>query len=100
MAGIREGEPGTADLPGEGGCPEFFASGHHEQIKLGFLGIAEEKVFADFDPQPFANVMAIFNGGGGGVVHAYIGDAQLVQKAISTHFPGKAAGRVRRPACM
>lgn len=27
-------------------------------------------------------------------------DQQLVQKAISTHFPGKAAGRVRRPACM
>ena len=48
--------------------------GHHQEIKCGFLGIAQEKVFADMDAENLFHLFTALNGSSGIVVDPGIGD--------------------------
>ena len=55
-----KGKAGTSDLFGKLCCFKLLVPRHHEQIKLGLLGIAQEQIFADLDIQPDIHVILHF----------------------------------------
>lgn len=94
--GIGEGKAGAADLFGQYGGFEFFGAGHHEQVKIGFLGIAQEQILADLDAEQFIYVMAVLDGRRRVMVEPLIGDAKLIQQIIGADLLGQTAGGVGR----
>ena len=85
----RKGKAGTSNLFGKLCCLKLLVPRHHEQIKLGLLGIAQEQIFADLDIQPDIHVMAGIDRGGGIVVKC-----GSPFPAVQNSFPG---ARCREP---
>lgn len=97
---VGEGQAAAADLGRELLRFEGLVAGHHQQVKLRPLPIAEEEVFADVDAQDRVHLRADLHRRGGTVrmVGAVIFDAQLVQKGIGSFLSVAPAGHVRRRA--
>ncbi len=93
----RKAETGHAQLGGEVLGLERLVPGHHQQIELGLLPVAEEQVFADEHLQHPVDVLADLHGGGGGVVGAQVLDPQPVQQIVGAHLARLAAAAIRRP---
>lgn len=93
---IREGKTCAADLFGELGCFKFLFSGHQKKVKCSFLGIAQKQVFADFCAKQLFDRDAALYRKNGIMIHAVIGDVQLIQQIISADFSGKPSGGVFR----
>ena len=80
-------ETGGIDLRGEFFRLEFFVSGHHKQVKPGFLAITEKEVLADQYTEYGVDLVAGFHVVGAFVIGALIGNLQVVQKIIGSYFP-------------
>lgn len=93
-----EGKSGAADLSGKSGSFEFFVAGHHKQVKVGLLRIAEKQIFADFNIETLVYIVAGFNRRSGIVIQTPEWNSELIQKIIGTDFFGKAAGLICRAA--
>ena len=64
-------------------------AGHHQQVKFGFLGIAQKKILADLNAKETVNIMAGFNGGDSLVIQTFIGNMQPVKNIVGADFLGK-----------
>jgi hypothetical protein len=73
-------------LLGQDSCLELFIAWHEQQVKVGLLGIAEEKILADFRAQKLVYLAAGFNGWKGVVVHTDKGDLKGIQQIIGADF--------------
>ena len=83
---ISERKSGNAKLGGYFFCLKLLVSGKEQQVKIGFLAVAEEKVFADYGVQHFIYILAGFNGHECFMVNSLIGYLKSIQKIISTDF--------------
>ena len=59
---LPKGQAGASNLLGQDSCLELFIAWHEQQVKVGLLGIAEEKILADFRAQKLVYLAAGFNG--------------------------------------
>ena len=57
---------------------KILVGGHGEQIKAGFLAVAQKQVFADAAAQGNRHIVTVGHGGGSGVIDAVILDVQAV----------------------
>jgi hypothetical protein len=76
----------ASNLLGQDSCLELFIAWHEQQVKVGLLGIAEEKILADFRAQKLVYLAAGFNGWKGVVVHTDKGDLKGIQQIIGADF--------------
>ena len=83
-------------LGGQVFCLEGLVSGHHQQIELRALPVAEEQVLAYFPAQDGLDQQAVLHGVGMVVVHPVKGDGQGVQGVGNGVLLGRAL--LRRPA--
>ncbi len=67
----REGQPGGADLMGQVLGVKGLIRPHEQQVKLGFLPVAEEEVLADGHAQDLADGGALLHGVGGLAGHDF-----------------------------
>ena len=75
-----EGETGGADLGAEVLGVKGLVLRHGQQVEIGLLAVAEEKVFADADAQRVRNGGAGLHGLGRLVLHPAVRDVELVQQ--------------------
>lgn len=78
---LPKGQAGASNLLGQDSCLELFIAWHEQQVKVGLLGIAEEKILADFRAQKLVYLAAGFNGWKGVVVHTDKGDLEESSKS-------------------
>jgi hypothetical protein len=95
---ISKRKPGRAYLSRQFLCLEFLVSGHHEQIELCLLTVAEKKILADHDTEYGIDLITGFHVIGALVISALIGNLQAVQIIIGSYFPGKTTCSVFRSA--
>ena len=81
LHGLRGGEaqPGTAQLVAQVLGVEGLVAGHGQEVKLGFLTVAEHQIFAHVHAQHGADGLAVLHGVGPVVLHPLKGDVQLRQ---------------------
>ena len=91
---LPKGQAGASNLLGQDSCLELFIAWHEQQVKVGLLGIAEEKILADFRAQKLVYLATGFNGGKGVVVHTDKGDLKEIQQIVGADFLFLTAGCV------
>ena len=89
-----EGETGGADLGAEVLGVKGLVLRHGQQVEIGLLTVAEEKVFADADAQRVRNGGAGLHGLGRLVLYPAVRDVELVQKgeALQNFFGALGGG--------
>lgn len=91
VAAVGKGQPGAAQLGGEKFGLEGLVAGHHQQVEIGLLPVAQKQVLADVSAQHLFHLMAELDGVGVVVVHPDIGDFQLLQPVVDGQLLGDAA---------
>ena len=74
---------------------KLLVSGHHQQVKAGFLGIAEKEVFTDINTEKGVYPVAVFDGSGHFVIRPDKGNLKRFQQIIDGHFFRKTSLSVR-----
>ena len=84
-----EGQPGGMNLGGQLLSLEFLVPGHHQQIEVRPLPVAEEQGLADDDPQDYVDLVAGFHIVCPLVIRPLVRNPQPVQKVIGADLPRK-----------
>ena len=73
-----KGKAGASNLFGKLRRLKLLVAWHHEHVKIGFLGIAEEQVLADFDVQPDIHIVTGIDSGGSIVIQPPVRNLELI----------------------